>query len=130
MFYINGLIGCGLAFLALLHLGVPGCSLLLIWMYGAASGLAFLSLVPGINQVSARLLAFAATLCLFFFFAGFFQATTMLSEDWYAVHLPIFGQLLSAFAMIPVLAEYSCLAKADDGGKRAGGKAGRFFSVS
>ncbi len=130
MSYFTGSIGCGLVLLALLHLGVPGRPYLLIAMYFCGAILAFISLAPSISRWAARLLGVFSALCMFFFFAGFIDTTPQLGGDWYAVNLPSLGQLVSAFAMIPVLAEYSCLMKADCPKAMNGRKAKGFFSVS
>ena len=123
---LNGAIGGSLVLLALLHLGVPARPYMLIGMYCCGAALAFITLAPRLGQWSARILAVCATASMLFFFAGFFQVAPRLGEEWYAVHLPALGQLIAAFAMIPVLSEYSCLMKADCVEAR---KAKGFFSV-
>ena len=123
---LNGAIGGGLVLLALLHLGVPARPYLLIGMYLCGAALAFITLAPRLGQWPARILAVCATACMLFFFAGFFHMAPSLGDEWYAVHLPSLGQLIAAFAMIPVLSEYSCLMKADCVEAR---KAKGFFSV-
>lgn len=130
MGYLNGPIGCGMVLLALLHLGVPGRPYLLISMYLCGAALAFITLAPCVSQRAARFLAVCATACMFFFFAGFIHTAPHLGAEWYAVNLPSLGQLVSAFAMIPVLSEYSCLMKADCAKAINGRKAKGFFSVS
>ena len=110
---LNGAIGGGLVLLALLHLGVPARPYMLIGMYCCGAALALITLAPGVGQWSARILAVCATACMLFFFAGFFHMAPRLGEEWYAVHLPALGQLIAAFAMLPVLSGYSCLMKAD-----------------
>ena len=112
MVYLNGFIGFGFILLALLHLGVPDGSLL-IAAYLLGSVLAFVTLVSRLPLNAARLLALATTAAAFFYFIGFFQMAPHLGDGWYAVHTKALGQLLGAFAMIPVLAEYSCRLKAD-----------------
>ena len=123
---LNGAIGGGLVLLALLHLGVPARPYLLIGMYCCGAALAFITLAPRVGYWSARILAVCATGCMLFFFAGFFHMAPSLGDEWYAVHLSSLGQLIAAFAMIPVLSEYSCLMKADCVDAR---KARGFFSV-
>ncbi len=130
MSYLNGPIGCGMILLALLHLGVPGRPYLLIAMYLCGAALAFITLAPNIGRSAARFLAICATACMFFFFAGFIHTAPNLGAEWYAVNLPSLGQLISAFAMIPVLADYSCLTKADCVRETNGRRARGFFSVS
>ncbi len=112
MSYLNGFIGLGFILLALLHLGVPDASVL-IGTYLFGSALAFLTLVRRLPLNVARLLALVTTAATFFYFIGFFQMAPHLGSGWYAVHTKALGQLLGAFAMIPVLADYSCRLKAD-----------------
>ncbi len=112
MSYLNGFIGFGFILLALLHLGVPDASLL-IGAYLFGSALAFVTLVRRLPLNVSRVLALVTTAATFFYFIGFFQMAPHLGNGWYAVHTKALGQLLGAFAMIPVLAEYSCRLKAD-----------------
>ncbi len=127
MSYLNGSIGFCFILLALFHLGVPDASFL-IGAYLFGSALAFVSVVRRLPLKVSRGLALATTAATFFYFIGFFQMAPHLGSGWYAVHTKALGQLLGAFAMIPVLAEYSCRLKADCveavGPKRSG-----FFSV-
>lgn len=127
MSYLNGFIGFGFILLALLHLGVPDASFL-VGAYLVGSALAFVTLVRHLPLNVARILALVTTAATFFYFIGFFQMAPHLGNGWYAVHTKALGQLLGAFAMIPVLAEYSCRLKADcpEAGAR---KRGGFFSV-
>ena len=112
MCYLNGFIGFGFILLALLHLGVPDASFLVgTHLFGSA--LAFLTLVRKLPVNLARGLALVTTAATFFYFIGFFQMAPHLGDGWYAVHTKALGQLLGAFAMIPVLADYSCRLKAD-----------------
>ncbi len=99
--------------LALLHIAVPGRPYFLISMYLCGAALAFITLVPEIGRGMSRFLAVCATATMFFFFAGFLHTAPNLGDDWYAVNLPSLGQFVCAFAMIPVLAKYSCLTKAN-----------------
>ena len=130
MSYFNGSIGFALVSLALLHLWVPGRPYLLIAMYLFGAALAFISLAPSISRWAARCLGVFSALCMFFFFVGFIDTAPHLGSEWYAVNLPSLGQLVGAFLMIPVLAEYSCLMKADCPKAMNGRKAKGFFSVS
>ena len=127
MSYLNGSIGFGFILLALFHLGVPDASFL-VGSYLFGSLLAFVTLVRHLPLNVVRILALVTTAATFFYFIGFFQMAPHLGNGWYAVHTKALGQLLGAFAMIPVLAEYSCRLKADclEAGapKRSG-----FFSV-
>jgi len=125
--YLNGFIGFGFILLALLHLGVPDGSFL-IGAYLLGSALAFTTLVRRLSLNVSRLLALATTAATFFYFIGFFQMAPHLGEGWYAVHTKALGQLLGAFAMIPVLAEYSCRLKADCREAMEGHRIG-FFSA-
>ena len=127
MSYLNGSIGFGFILLALLHLGVPDATFL-IGAYLFGSALAFVSIVPQLPLNVARVLAVVTTVATFFYFIGFFQMAPHLGNGWYAVHTKALGQLLGAFAMIPVLSQYSCQLKADclEAGAR---KRGGFFSV-
>jgi len=127
MKWLNGVIGGGLILLAPLHLGVPARPHLLIGMYLCGAALAFITLVPGVGGWLARILAVCSTACMLFFFHGFFHMAPSLGDEWYAVHLPSLGQLIAAFAMIPVLSEYSCLMKADCA--KGNRKARVFFSA-
>ncbi len=126
MSYLNGFIGFGFILLALLHLGVPDGNLL-IGAYLVGSALAFITLLRLPLNI-ARVLAVVTTVAAFFYFIGFFQMAPHLGPGWYAVHTKALGQLLGAFAMIPVLAEYSCRLKADCQEARKGDRLG-FFSV-
>ncbi|MCY4344392.1 MAG: hypothetical protein OXE83_12560 [Gammaproteobacteria bacterium] len=123
---LNGAIGFGLILLALLHLGVPARPHALIGMYCFGALLAFITLARRVAHWPARILAVCATGCMLFFFAGFFQMAPSLGDEWYAVHLSSLGQLIAAFAMLPVLSGYSCLMKADCAEAR---KSRGFFSV-
>ena len=112
MGYLNGLIGFGFILLALLHLGVPDGDFL-IGAYLAGSVLAFATLFQRLPLSVAKVLAVVTTVAAFFYFIGFFEMAPHLGPGWVAVHTKALGQLLGAFAMIPVLADYSCRLKAD-----------------
>lgn len=112
MSYLNGAIGFGFILLALLHLGVPDADVL-IGAYLTGSALAFATIPRQLPPNVVRVLAVVTTAATFFYFIGFFQMAPHLGSGWYAVHTKALGQLLGAFAMIPVLAEYSCRLKAD-----------------
>ena len=128
MQYINGLIGSAFVLFALIHVPHPTP---LTWVpYAAAAVLAFITLKADLGINFSRLLAVCATALMFFFFAGFFMLVPKLSADWYmsqngwaAVTL-----ISSAFAMIPVLSDYSCRLKAECQEARAARRAA-FFSV-
>ena len=81
-------------------------------MHLCGAALAFPALVRSLPPGLSRLLAIAATAFLFFYFAGFLKVAHQLGSGWYTMHMVALGQLLGAFAMIPLLAEYSCRLKA------------------
>lgn len=128
MSYLNGLIGSIFVLIALLYVPHPTP---FAWApYAGAAVLAFLTLKHELARPLARALAIVTTVTMFFFFACFFVVVPKLAADWYqrqegwtAVCL-----LLSAFAMLPILADYSCRLKADCEEARARGRSG-FFSV-
>ena len=113
MLYLGGLIGCVFVLIASLHVPHP---MPFAWVpYLGAAALALFTLKRDISDAVARALALLTTLAMFFFFAGFFALAPKLAADWYqhqegwsAVCL-----LLCAFAMIPILSNYSCRLKAD-----------------
>ena len=127
MCYLNGFIGFGFILLALLHLGVPDGAFL-IGAYLGGALLAFVTLVRRLPLSIARVLAVATTVAAFFYFIGFFQMAPHLGPGWVEVHTKALGQLLGAFAMIPVLAEYSYRLKAECREADQNGRLG-FFSV-
>ena len=127
MSYLNGFIGFGFILLALLHLGVPDGDFL-VGAYLAGSVLAFATLIQRLPLGVARILAVVTTVAAFFYFVGFFKMAPHLGPGWVAVHTKALGHLLGAFAMIPVLAEYSCRLKADCREEQEGTRLG-FFSV-
>ena len=113
MLYLSGLIGCVFLLIASLHVPHPTP---FAWVpYLGAGALALIALKREIGDGVVRALAVVTTLTMFFFFAGFFMVVPKLAADWYqhqegwaAVCL-----LLCAFAMIPILSNYSCRLKAD-----------------
>lgn len=113
MLYLNGLIGSIFIVIALLHVPYP---MPFAWVpYLCAAALALITLKREISDAFSRTLAVLTTVTMFFFFAGFFVVVPKLAADWYlhqegwhAVCL-----LLGAFAMIPILSDYSCRLKAD-----------------
>ena len=127
MHYFNGIIGCVFVVLALLHIGIPD-SFYLITMYLTGAALAFITLIPEISLLFSRLLAFATTASMFFYFANFFLMAPELHGNWYLEQFLAIGMLFGAFFMIPVLADYSCRLKADSYEARAK-KRSAFFSV-
>ena len=127
MHYFNGIIGCVFVVLALLHIGIPD-SFVLITMYLTGAALAFVTLIPEIGLLLSRLLAFATTASMFFYFANFFLMAPQLHGNWYLEQFLAIGMLFGAFFMIPVLADYSCRLKADCYEARSK-KRSAFFSV-
>ena len=126
---IHGAIALVLAVLALLHVPHPTP---FIWVpYALASVLALLTLFHGISPFFSRLLAISATALMFFFFARFFMDVPHLASDWYTHQEGWFSVslLLAAFAMIPVLSDYSCRCKADCREARAAARGRSFFGV-
>ena len=129
MLYLNGLIGCIFLLIALLHVPHP---MPFTWVpYLGAAMLALITLKREISDALSRALAVITTLTMFFFFAGFFVIVPKLAADWYrhqegweAVCL-----ILAAFAMIPILSDYSCRLKAECREARQAHRRRAFFSV-
>ncbi|MFV2089046.1 MAG: hypothetical protein ACC642_00170 [Pseudomonadales bacterium] len=128
MQYINGFIGLVLVLFAVVQVAHPTP---LAWLpYAGASILAFITLKPEISLGLARILAISTTAMMFFFFAGFFVVAPKLAADWY-MHQAGWAAvclILSAFAMIPLLSEYSCRLKKDCRDARAARRSA-FFAV-
>ncbi len=125
---IHGAIALMLLIVALLHVPHPTP---FIWVpYALASALAVIALFSDISRLLSRLLAISATALMFFFFAGFFMDVPNLKSDWYSHQEGWFAVslLVAAFAMIPILSEYSCRCKADCLGARLERRRS-FFSV-
>ncbi len=128
MLYLNGLIGSIFVVIALLHVPYP---MPFAWApYLGAAILALITLKREISDLISRTLAVLTTATMFFFFAGFFVVVPKLAADWYlhqegwhAVCL-----LLGAFAMIPILSDYSCRLKKDYAKARKH-RRNAFFSV-
>ncbi len=121
---INGIIGCVLLALAILHVFIPRTPILsAIYLGGALLALA--SLRPNISFAWARVLAVASVIAMFFYFAGFFRIVDRFHEQWYrsGLMLNAVGMLISAFAMIPVLSVFSSRMKCDDQKVGAGDRA-------
>ncbi len=112
MQYINALIGCLFVVMALISAFHPDP---LLWLpYSIAAILSLLTIIVADMESPAlhRVLAVMTASLMFFFFAGFF-ANVPTTADWYketAGWTAVF-RLLAAFAMIPILSSYSCLAK-------------------
>lgn len=116
---VNGIIGCVLLTLAILHIFIPKPPVLTAIYLGGAL-LAFASLQPNISFAWARVLAVASVIAMFFYFAGFFRIVDRFHEQWYrsGLMLDAVGLLISAFAMIPVLSVFSSRMKC--GGQAVG----------
>jgi hypothetical protein len=129
MLYLNGLIGCIFVLIALLHVPHP---MPFSWVpYVGAAVLALITLKRDVSAMYARGLAIITTVLMFFFFAGFFVVVPKLAADWY-VHQEGWAAvclILSAFAMIPILSDYSCRLKADCLEARQAHRRRAFFSV-
>ena len=116
-------VGVTFAVLALLHVPHPSPWL---WVpYAAGAVLAFMTLVPDLGIAISRLLAIAATVLAFFFFAGFFMEVPRLESDWYQSQegWSAVARLLGAFTLLPVLSDFSCRCKAECREARAGQRA-------
>ncbi|MEZ5559042.1 MAG: hypothetical protein R3E86_10970 [Pseudomonadales bacterium] len=127
MHFVYGLIALTFIVVALLHVPHPTPFL---WVpYALAASLAALTLLRDISTLMSRFLAIAATALMFFFFAGFFFAVPELKANWYVrpEGWIAVSKLLGAFAMIPVLSDYSCRCKADCRESREHSSA--FFSI-
>ncbi len=127
---VNGAIGLALVALAILHFTMPD-SLGSAIAFAAGSLLAFLTLLPSMSMPVARTFAVLATMCMFFYFAGFFSLAPELHSEWYRgmQAREAFSLLMAAFAMIPVLSCYSCRLKAESREERAKKRRTGFFSV-
>jgi hypothetical protein len=113
MQYINASIGCLFIVIALLYALHPNP---LAWApYSAAAVLSLITLKSEISIAFSRVLAISTTALMFFFFAGFFLLVPKLAADWYAHQAgweAVF-RIFGAFAMIPILSDYSCRLKAE-----------------
>ena len=112
MRYVNAVIAVALLLLAVLKLDdPPGAAM---FLFGAL--IAAVSLKHWLSTWSVRVLAFLAAGTLFCYFGQFFYIVPHLQPSWYWVWqgdaLEATALLLSGFAMIPVLSEYSCRMKA------------------
>ncbi len=112
MQYLNGTVGLILVVLTILQFDNPDRA---PWIYAIGAILALCALKRGLTLWTVRVLAVATAAVMFFYFAGFFTMAPRLQADWYW-HSAAFdagGLLVAAFAMIPVLSEYSCRMKGD-----------------
>lgn len=114
MGWINALIGLSLLVLSVLQFDDPEpLRWALVYFLGAS--LAIVSLLPGLSRAMSRLMAVATTCVLFFYFGGFFAQVPMLDANWYLTGQgnDALGLLFCGFAMISVLAAFSCRMKAE-----------------
>ena len=129
MLYLNGIIGCTFVVIAMLHVPHP---MPFAWApYAGAAALAFITLKREMSHTFARTLAVMTTLMTFFFFAGFFVEAPKLAHDWYLHQEGWLAvcSMLSAFAMMFILSDYSCRCKADCEEAREAHRRRGFFSV-
>ena len=121
---VNGMIGCVLLALGILHIFIPKTPILTAIYFGGAL-LALASLRPNIGFGWARALACTTVIAMFFYFAAFFRIVDHFHEQWYrsGMMLEAVGMLISAFAMIPVLSVFSCFMKCDGQEVGAGDRA-------
>jgi hypothetical protein len=107
------------------------------WMaiFSGGAVLAFITLKREFSLALSRFLAVTTTIAMFYYFAEFFMLAPQLSDGWYQsagwqsgrpIHA--LSLLFSAFAMIPVLSDYSCRLKAECVEARIRER-GAFFSV-
>ena len=127
---MSGLIGCGLMLLAVIHAFIPNDNVTTM-LYAGGAALAFLTVKRDLSIIIARVLAVATTALMFFYFACFFELSLAFNEHWYysGAALDAVGLLFAAFGMIAVLAEYSCILKADCHERVKAGRRRAFFSV-
>ena len=110
----NGIVGCVLLVLAILHVFIPKTPILTAIYFGGAL-LALASVRSEISFQWARAFAVATVIAMFFFFAAFFRIVDHFNDQWYrgGMMLEALGMLISAFAMIPVLSVFSCIMKSE-----------------
>jgi len=113
MQYVNGALALVLVGLGALHIDDPDPA---IWLslYGAGAILAATACKPSLTPWTVRVLATAATVTMFIYFAGFFFCAPYLTEGWYARegHASTLALLVAGFCMMPVVSGYSCRMKA------------------
>ncbi len=112
MHYVNA--GLGVALLALAAFQVSQGNLPLAAALFGGGFLALITLKRQMSLFTVNVFAISTVVAMFFYFAGFFQLVPQL-HHWYmrgeALHC--LGLLFAAFAMIPVLSEYSCRKKSE-----------------
>ena len=126
--YVHGLIGVAFVAVALIHVPYPSP---LLWLpYALAALLAFITLRNELSLGLSRILAISTTVLMFFFFAGFFVMVPDLARDWYRHQhgWEAVCRIFAAFAMIPILSDFSCRLKAECAEARLSARRA-FFSV-
>lgn len=113
MHYVNA--GLGLVLIALAAFQLFGeANVELAAAFLGGSVLALATLTRRMSLFTVNVFAILTVVAMFFYFAGFFQLAPQL-HHWYmrgeAAHC--LGLLFAAFAMIPVLSEYSCRKKSE-----------------
>jgi hypothetical protein len=112
MHYVNAALGVVLVALACFQF-IDGNLALAAALFGGGF-LALITLKRSMSLFTVNVFAVATVVAMFFYFAGFFQLVPQL-HHWYmrgeALHC--LGLLFAAFAMIPVLSEYSCRKKSE-----------------
>ncbi len=114
MGWINALIGLSLLVLSVLQFDDPEpLRWALVYFLGAV--LAIITWLPGLSRAMSLFMAVATTGMLFSYFGAFFSQVPQLDANWYLIGQgnDALGLLFCGFAMIPVLAAYSCRMKAD-----------------
>jgi len=112
MYYVNAGLGIALVVLAVVQFGHSNIAWGAAFLGGGL--LALITLTHRMSLFAVNIFAVLAVGAMFFYFAGFFQLVPQL-HHWYmrgeALHC--LGMLFAAFAMIPVLSEYSCRQKSE-----------------
>lgn len=113
MQYVYVALALVLVGLSLLHLGDEERPLVWVSLYGAGAILAGAACKPTLNRWTLRVLATAATVTMFLYFAGFFFSAPYLGEAWYmnSRNIDTLALLVAGFCMMPVVAAYSCRMK-------------------
>ncbi len=114
MHYVNCALAIVLVGLSFLHLGDEERPIVWLSLYGAGAILAGATCKPTLNPWTLRVLAMAATVTMFLYFAGFFFSAPYLGEAWYASwsNIDTLALLIAGFCMMPVVSTYSCRMKA------------------
>ena len=118
MQYVNAITACALLALALAMRAEP----MVAATFGVGAALAAIAFKHWLRLWMVRVLAFGAAAVMFLCFGQFMSLVPTLQPDWYwqpREALDAVGLLFAAFAMIPVLSEYSCRMKASEECERA-----------